>query len=226
MFKRLLFVLTLILASFCSKAQNAHLTIDALFNFPDTALEGTVYPIGIRITNTGTNAYQGPLQVNIQCDSVVFTDILAFTNSPSFVLFPGDSTVLFSNVNGAQGYVFTANFFRPGNDIVVVWPYTVQSGVTWDSLITALYFIPLVEVNELVYETNAVFPNPAKDHLQLKLHAGEYAERVRIYDLSGQLLLELENTQTQLEMNGLLPGFYFIEVRTSERSFVTRIVKE
>lgn len=226
MLKRIPIILTLLFGSFCvTQAQTAHLRITTLINFPDTAYEGNAYPIGVVLSNIGIAPFTGPLQILIQADTLAPT-LLGFTNNPTFSLFPGDSAIIFSNVLGSQGFVFTSQFFRPGNDIVVVWPYAIQSNAQMDTLITAMYFIPVNTVGEYVLEPGNAWPNPFHNKIQIGLLEGEKLEQVRICDASGRIVFIQDNPDNSIDLSELREGIYFLQSQTSRRSFFVRLVKD
>ena len=226
MLKRIPIILTILLGSFCvTRAQTAHLRITTLINFPDTAFEGSFYPVGVVLSNIGIAPFSGPLQILIQADTLAPT-LLGFTNNPAFSLFPGDSAIIFSNVLGSQGFTFTSQFFRPGNDIVEVWPYAIQSNAQMDTLYTAMYFVPVNTIGEYVLEPGNAWPNPFHNKIQLGILDGERLEQVRICDASGRIVHLLENPDNSIDLSELGEGIYFLQARTDRRSLFVRLLKD
>lgn len=226
--KTVLIFLFLLTGTFMATAQSAHLRITALYNFPDTAYEGVVYPIQFQLKNVGIGAYQGPLQIVLQTDSA--TDILYFNQNPNFVLLPNDTVTLIAN-SGAMGYVFSSNVFRTGNDVVVVWPYTTQFAVQVDTLYTAVYFVPLSGIaneQEAISTGIPVYPNPFSDLLHLKLTNGMQVEQVRISDLFGkEVYRRIFDGAEDLSLEMLHPGIYILEIETSNHGrTVVKIIKQ
>lgn len=224
MLKRILIVILLAFGGRCvTQAQPAHLRIMSLINFPDTAYEGISYPVGFNLKNIGATPYQGPLQILIMGDSV--PDVIYFSNNPNFVLLPNDTVAVFANPAGSQGYVFTPQFFRPGNDIVVVWPYTAQSIVIIDTIFTALNFVPIASVSEHVRELASVYPNPFSGILHIEPGNNESVEQVRIFDSSGRLMGTEKPKQNVLDVSYLKMGFYFIEIFTDKNTYFSKVLK-
>ncbi|MEP7263732.1 MAG: T9SS type A sorting domain-containing protein [Bacteroidota bacterium] len=225
MLKRILIVILLAFGGISvTQAQSAQLRIMSLINFPDTAYEGISYPVGFNLKNVGASPYQGPLQILIMGDSV--PDVIYFSNNPNFVLLPNDTVQLYANPAGSQGYIFTPQFFRPGNDIVVVWPYTTQSTVIVDTLFTAVYFVPLAAVSEYAKEIAGVYPNPFSGILHIKMDSKESVEQVRIFDSSGRLRKTEKPTENLLDVSYLEAGFYLLEFRTEKKVLYIKVVKE
>ncbi len=227
--KRLLAILSFVFVMMGGYNQKAkaqvHLTIDSLINFPDTAFIGQAYPIAIRIKNTGNQPYQGPLQVGLMQDSA-FT-YLYYNQNPSIVIFPNDTLTL-NTASGMLGFVFDSAVFRPGNNVVVVWPYSTQSSTQVDSLTTQVYVqyttgikINLTDVNLQVY------PNPFKDKISFTGYNRTDIERVRIISLEGIVLYDKKFFNTSILLNELQTGWYFVDVELREGKHLYRkIIKE
>jgi Secretion system C-terminal sorting domain len=225
MFKRLLLITLLFTGSLAvSHAQNAQLRIISLTNFPDTAFEGVSYMISMNLKNVGTAPYQGPLQILIQGDSLI--DQLYFSNNPNFALLPNDTVTLIANGGGTFGYNFSPQYFRPGNDIVVVWPYTTQFNVLIDTLYTAVYFVPLAGVNEYAAEPFQFFPNPFANLIHYSLAGNEKVEQVRIFDANGRISALAIPDNNTIDLSVLKEGFYFLQIKTNERTIIRKILKD
>ncbi|MCB0607541.1 MAG: T9SS type A sorting domain-containing protein, partial [Lewinella sp.] len=75
-----------------------------------------------------------------------------------------------------------------------------------------------------------VFPNPARDHVQILLPSAiQENRRISVYNAAGQLVrsLELEgpgSTSAALDLTGLERGVYFIRLQSPGYSGVTRLV--
>lgn len=71
-------------------------------------------------------------------------------------------------------------------------------------------------VSENTMQTLTIFPNPATN--QISISGIETGGMLRLYDLSGKLLLERENRDNTLELVGIAAGSYVLEVRASAGS--------
>lgn len=74
-------------------------------------------------------------------------------------------------------------------------------------------------VNELATSGNSftLFPNPASDHLVIETR--EIPELIRVYDLSGRMVLEQTGNaaqQTRISLAGLTNGMYVLETRSGQ----------
>lgn len=225
--KRHLLVILFLMSAIGAQAQNAHLRIVSLINFPDTAYEGVSYPVQFVLKNVGPAAFQGPFQVILQADSG--TEIFYFNQSPNFILLPNDTMIL-SPGNGALGYYFSSSVYKTGNDVVVVWPYSTQMSVGIDTLYTAVYFIPTGTVSngqELIKSGLSIFPNPFNDVIYLKPADGTMVESVRITDLFGREIYRNENATDLINLPEMQSGLYILELETADnRKVVLKILKQ
>lgn len=230
--KRLLVILSFVFVMMGGYNQKVraqvHLTIDSLINFPDTAVIGQAYPIAIRIKNIGNQPYLDPLQVGlIQVQDSAF-DFLYFNQNPvTGGLLPNDTLTLYSG-GGVLGYVFDSTVFRPGNNVVVVWPYANQSGVIIDSVTTEVYVQYTTGINNYLKEENIkLHPNPFRNELIFSGISSKEIDRVRIFTLLGTKVYDEKFSGSGVELDRLLSGCYLIDVvTTEEKHFYRKIIKE
>lgn len=80
-----------------------------------------------------------------------------------------------------------------------------------------------VSVEENVESVIAVYPQPAENVLNISLKSAD-AERIRLYDLTGKIVLEKLNTSTAVTLNiaELAAGVYVLEVGTTRRKIVKK----
>lgn len=69
-----------------------------------------------------------------------------------------------------------------------------------------------------------VFPNPGTDVLTIETAAGEPVEAL-VRNAQGQLLATPQQNSTQLDISTLLPGYYWLEIRTEKQRRVQGFVK-
>lgn len=77
--------------------------------------------------------------------------------------------------------------------------------------------------NTAVNHSVSIYPNPSTDYLMIK--SENEINRVNIYSLSGQLILEFNVQSNELELSHSLPkGVYFIEVKDSNFSAINKVL--
>ncbi len=226
--KRLLIFLFLwqLLPGGVAQAQTPYLRVSALINWPDTVYNNQNVQVGAIVENIGTVAYQGPLQIVLQTDSGTFS-YLYFNQSNSVLILPGD-TLQFSPPNG---YIFDSTVFRPGNNVVVVWPYSAQS-IQVDTFSIDTYFINsqfqgIPESGRI--KGLRVYPNPALDFTYIQSPANGL-EGVRIFSITGQEMKFVPgngSARLELPIADLPSGMYLIEIiAVNKERNVYRLIKE
>lgn len=226
--KRLLFTLcfaSVLIGAYNNKlSAQVHLRIDSLINFPDTAFIGQGYQVAIRVKNIGNQPYQGPLQIGLMRDSA-FT-YLYYSNNSSNVILPNDTLTL--STNGTFGFIFDSTIFRPGNNVVVVWPYSNQGQVLIDSLTTDVYVNFVTGIKNILFDGNITFfPNPFKDEIAFAGAAKKVIEHVRIFTLQGVVVYDEKVFTKNIKLDWLKSGCYLIDAQTREGKHLYRkIIKE
>jgi hypothetical protein len=77
-----------------------------------------------------------------------------------------------------------------------------------------------------------VFPNPAKDKIEIRLPKENGAGCINIYDIKGQLAKSFEirkdelNSTIILNIEKLSEGFYFLSISVNNKCFNTKFIKE
>lgn len=74
------------------------------------------------------------------------------------------------------------------------------------------------------------YPNPAFNKLYVSVGNNKYSKQISIYDLYGKELITTRsqnNTETELDIQSLAPGVYFIKIKTDNNLFYSgKFVKE
>lgn len=79
--------------------------------------------------------------------------------------------------------------------------------------------------NELT--TATVFPNPAKDFLQISLPGNVQLQRIQVFDASGKLIIQSKNSTGKLDISILKPGVYNLQIEnTSGEIFRKSFIKQ
>ncbi len=202
-----------------SNAQ-VRLSVQSLYNYPDTAYNGLSITPVIIVKNTGNVPFQGVIQIAVGLDSATVQYLYSGSNVVSIL--PNDTVSLIGGPGGSTTYTFDSSFYRVGNNVVVVWPVS-SAFLLVDTLHTNVYFtlnqIQSIRENDGIKGLIA-YPNPAIDYIQL--YSPEITlEYVRIYDLSGRTILNLpanDGNDTRIPIEAIQPGVYIIEVESSKKT--------
>ena len=84
-------------------------------------------------------------------------------------------------------------------------------------------------LDNLVEPRASVYPNPAKDFIQIAQSDNSYCQSIEIYSIDGCLVETFPETsqQTTIDIANLTAGIYIMKVRLSDgREYAERIVKE
>ena len=208
--KRVYFLLSLLwgLLSLSANAQNVSLRVDSILGIPDTVYPGQVVSYSVVIKNNGFIPYQGPLQLAMDNGQGQIA-YLYFSATPVVVL-PGSTYT----VSGAT-VTIDSSFFRPGGNVVVVWPYTSQLIQYTPRTFTTYVVTNMQGVQEpSLSETIRIYPNPANSYLAIE-NTNPSIERVRIFDLKGRIVFSEhydKEKNIRLALEGLPAGLYSVEI--------------
>jgi acetyl esterase/lipase len=83
------------------------------------------------------------------------------------------------------------------------------------------------DMNEIIEKTTQVYPNPAKDNLNIVSYA-ELINSVEVYNLSGQKVLskKVNATTTRLNTNRLSKGVYIVDIKSNVSSVKKKVIIE
>ena len=217
----LLFSFLLGLLSFNGNAQNVSLRIDSIIGIPDTVFPGQIVSYSVILSNNGFIPYQGPLQLAMDNGQGQIA-YLYFSAAPVVVL-PGSTyTITGSTVT------IDSSFFRPGGNVVVVWPYTSQliayTPKVFNTFVTNS-FQGIAEPS--LAETVRIYPNPASSIVHIS--NGNYTiERVRIFDIKGRIMFNENYDQkslVELNIDNWPVGLYSIELFARDEKITKQLLK-
>ena len=81
--------------------------------------------------------------------------------------------------------------------------------------------VPVMDMNEEV----SVFPNPFSDRITVSVPANDRLIGLRLYTTGGNLLQELTGEETNSDLSNLPEGTYLLEIITTKKSTIKKIVK-
>lgn len=186
----------------------------------DSAFEGQSYTFNAVISN-GTNVpLNGALELVFKVDSI---ESVVFTNPA--VGIPANDTITIT----VSQYFFTQQLYQTGNNIVVVWPRISGTSPQTDTLYANVYFVPLSSVGfpkEDNHQWINVFPNPVQDWVTIGTTADDRLEYVRILDVSGQVVSEIQTPSGRRIYTGhLAPGIYFIQAMSGHQVYRSSFIR-
>ncbi|WP_417871839.1 T9SS type A sorting domain-containing protein [Winogradskyella sp.] len=82
-----------------------------------------------------------------------------------------------------------------------------------------------LSIDEVSAETIKLYPNPAKDTIQIT--SNQVIEALTVFDINGRELqsLEISTTDYNLDISNLSKGVYFIELLSGESKFIEKFIK-
>ncbi len=226
MFKRLFILLTIIALSLSGKAKNlptlkvTNITANGVNNFPDTIYGGITYSYLITVTNTDTSLtffndtsfIAGLFTIKAQLADTSLPEFTLFSDSNFFQILPGDSITFQLTDSFGTG-------LKLGNNVVVVWPSKVGSGITSfiiDSTYYNIYFIGSTGINEIPIAELRIYPNPFGENISID-NPAESKFRVFIYDAEGRIVYQNPLDRKSFDLSFLKSGAYLVEVRNSSK---------
>ena len=82
-------------------------------------------------------------------------------------------------------------------------------------------------VSEIKPTGVSIFPNPAKDELTIKCQANEFIQRIELYNITGQCILNISNLKHQtylLKLNNQKPGIYFAKIYLDKKIISSELI--
>lgn len=174
--------------------------------FPSNIYFGDLAGFSVIVENTGDTTYVGPLSLTLQTSDgqteYEQTIYSIYTLDNPISLLPGG----FIEINGTDS--ITSERYAPYDNTIVVWP--TGNVPARDSLITETY---VLDPNSIHYPSpikSDFYPNPAQDMISVKPENVDY---VKIYDISGRLVIQREDNFENIDIKTLDSGIYFVEIK-------------
>lgn len=196
---------------------------------PDTVYMSTNPAFVFEVKNTGGSAFNDSIQFIFYIDSTASGNLGQFLysiNDGPFTLnaFLGDSVYSNPPIN---------SMFRGGINTVVIWPNKVPSSpnsIIVSDTIRKNVFVMLTSgiKNEVLSSNPVIYPNPAQNSLFIRLNnqSKSSIECVRIWNALGQQFTFVQKGDEIILPPELLPGLYYLELKTSEGPMFSPFVKE
>jgi hypothetical protein len=200
---------------------------------PDSAVWNTVIIDSLYIFNTGTSSFQGSITFELSVNNGAAFSYENPSNA-GIAFYPFDSSSYYFNIP-AHGSVeaivqvyFDSTEFLAGPSVVVIWPALSNesppgNGIAGDTL---------KDTVQILYPADISGPLPAglkvycdNEQLFIKCDEPNALELVRIFDVSGALILEQHlSTSNTIPMGKFSDGVYLAELTlTSGQQIIYKI---
>ena len=205
----------------------------------DVSIVGEYVHYMIRFENTGT----------FLAEKVVVEDFIDVSKFDITTLIPlNASHAYYAKITGNKvEFIFdniNLDFNDPNNDgfiafkikllptLVVGDTFTNSANIYFDfnpAIVTDSYTTTIVEtLSNETFENNsfALYPNPAKDILNIEFKNQTEIKSVAIYNLIGQLVISVPNVTNSIDVSSLASGTYFVKINSEKGSANAKFVKE
>src|SRR5690554_2653194 len=81
-------------------------------------------------------------------------------------------------------------------------------------------------INDTIASSFSVYPNPAKDVLNISNSVGTEINALTIVDINGRTVKQINSNVSQINISDLNAGVYFVNINSNEGSLTTKIVKQ
>lgn len=195
------------------------------YYYSDTTCFGNNDLYMINVKNYGPQPYTGEITIDYAVDSTTIGNSFTLLTSDSF---PGINISTLGSVPDSN-YISITPAFRSGINTVVIWPRsTTTNFTTHDSLYIPVWVPCLMGISDIEIKLNTkIFPNPVQQYLFIANTDKNFmVEQVRIFSCEGKLLND-EPFSGKINLSGLSPGIYFIELSNSRgQTSRHKIIKE
>ncbi len=174
------------------------------------------------VKNSGNVAYTGSVQVQAKRDTT--SGITCDSLITNISLQPYDSILthlVFTPTPGLYAFKVGGN----GNTIVV-WPYISNSSVLMgDNFKSVIWISGAAGIREHEISPFNLYPNPVTQYLNINpLQQGNY-KNITVYDMFARKVKE-QRFETQIDLSDLAPGNYWLMIRSDNKHYYVRFVKE
>lgn len=205
--RRIMFSIMLLFIAGMAMAQPRLSVVPGTPGLSDTVIAGSTVTYLVTVENTGNMTF-----------SDTFAIYVGVLDTGSFIptvihIHPVQQTQILVGDTNTQMLTHTIDtmYFKEGNNTVVIWPVSGGSPVV-DSLYTGVFVIYFADGIEDKGDPSIIktYPNPVSDYLKIVSETG--IEQVRIFDLSGRLVMAAANTSI-IDVSGLPAACYIVEIK-------------
>ena len=190
----------------------------------DTVLAGSTNSYSVWVKNYGSSAFNDSLIINTAVIDTTNTYHIVGLDSVGVISINANDSAQFSLTTT---YTISANGYKYGGDVIVIWPVALSAN-TVDSLQFNIFIDSTAnEVKEIdVEKIIKLYPNPAKEDINIENIDDAHIEGINIYDLNGKLVLSNRHEKT-INIENLSKGVYNINVLLSnKKQYSIKIIKQ
>lgn len=122
------------------------------------------------------------------------------------------------NVVSINGAIFTGLACSKNNSSVFAFG---KEGIIYKNNIT----IGISDTGNLKNKIN-IYPNPAKDVLQIEICENVDIDRIELFDINGKKIRIFRQDEIILNLSGLIAGEYILKILTKEGEFTQKVILE
>jgi len=225
------------IVSFTCQADNYKFGLEV--DFPDTVYQNGTDSIEIEIFNEDSKAFTASLYIHYMVSDTIPASIpsglvASFTDTLLNLSIDPDSSYEFMRAIYIDPSIFSTSGKTapiPKNKVVIIWPTTFESDTDKIdfTMNTEYIFVqwPLGISNYTQNNSVIIYPNPAKDHVQIDVESISNKDvDIYIYDVMGKLINKIEGSKqinwNLRDSNDILvkQGSYFIQVKNPEEKLI------
>lgn len=195
----------------------------------------------IRFQNTGTASAVTVRIEDVLHENLDWSTFTPLTASHDYIVTITDENkveFIFNNINlpheeadeaGSHGFV--AYKIKPVQDIQIGDMITGTAGIYFDYNLPIITnsadteVVELLGVNDFAVKTIAVYPNPAKNIINIKPQGEVLIEGIKIYNLQGREIISLNGTHQTVDIQNLSNGVYFLSIETDKGLSRHKLIK-
>ncbi|QEE49127.1 BspA family leucine-rich repeat surface protein [Flavobacterium alkalisoli] len=195
----------------------------------------------IRFQNTGTASAITVRIEDILHENLDWTTLTPISASHDYTVTITDENkveFIFNNINlpheeanepGSHGFI--AYKIKPVQDIQIGDMITGTAGIYFDYNLPIITnsadteVVELLGVNDFAVKTIAVYPNPAKNIINIKPQGEVLIEAIKIYNLQGREIISLNGTHQTVDIQNLSNGVYFLSIETDKGLSRHKLIK-
>jgi hypothetical protein len=134
------------------------------------------------------------------------------------------------NTNYSNAYSFAIPATWNANNLSLIGMVFRKNGTNRNALNAAkIDFTQLLSTTNIVSKTEfSVSPNPANDYIKINDIQLSFGDKVSIYNMNGQLLInkELNADTTEINVSSLPSGMFLIKIKTDDGTQTKKFIKE